>query len=184
MPLRLNGSTSGYSEIDAPAIAGDQVFTLPTTGGTLDRINRAGNILQVVSAEYGTAATIVSTTPVDTGATATITPSSATSKILVLVSMTADAAIKSSVTFQATMGLVRNSTLIANKVTTIGSAPATDTFSYGAVSADFAYLDSPATTSATNYKVTGKTSTTGSSCELRTAATNTGSRIILLEVAA
>jgi hypothetical protein len=98
--------------------------------------------------------------------------------------MTADAAIKSSVTFQATMGLVRNSTLIANKVTSIGSAPATDTFSYGAVSADFTYLDSPATTSATTYKVTGKTSTTGSSCELRTAVTNTGSRIILLEVAA
>jgi hypothetical protein len=34
-PLRLNGSTSGYSQLDAPAIAGDQTFTLPGTGGTI-----------------------------------------------------------------------------------------------------------------------------------------------------
>ena len=35
MSLRLNGSTSGYSEIEAPAVAGDQTFTLPGTGGTI-----------------------------------------------------------------------------------------------------------------------------------------------------
>lgn len=35
MSLRLNGSASGYSEIAAPAAAGDQTFTLPTTGGTV-----------------------------------------------------------------------------------------------------------------------------------------------------
>jgi hypothetical protein len=28
MSLRLNGFTSGYSEIEAPAVAGDQTFTL------------------------------------------------------------------------------------------------------------------------------------------------------------
>lgn len=33
--VRLTGSTSGYSEIQAPAVAGDQTFTLPGTGGTL-----------------------------------------------------------------------------------------------------------------------------------------------------
>jgi len=51
-PLRLTGSTSGYSQIDAPAVAGDQTFTLPGTGGTLDRLNRAGNVLQVVNATF------------------------------------------------------------------------------------------------------------------------------------
>lgn len=35
MSLRLNGSTSGYSEIVAPAVAGDQTFTLPTTSGNV-----------------------------------------------------------------------------------------------------------------------------------------------------
>ena len=33
--LRLKGSTSGYSELQAPAVAGDQTFILPATGGTL-----------------------------------------------------------------------------------------------------------------------------------------------------
>ena len=33
--LRLNGSTSGFSEITAPDVAGDQTFTLPAVGGEL-----------------------------------------------------------------------------------------------------------------------------------------------------
>ena len=39
MTLRLNGSTSGYTEIDAPAVAGSNTLVLPTGNGT------AGNIL-------------------------------------------------------------------------------------------------------------------------------------------
>lgn len=37
--LRLRGSTSGYSELTAPAVAGDQTFTLPTASGTLVTTN-------------------------------------------------------------------------------------------------------------------------------------------------
>ena len=33
--LRLNGTTSGYSELTAPAVAGDQTFTFPAAGGVL-----------------------------------------------------------------------------------------------------------------------------------------------------
>ena len=33
--LRLRGSTSGYSELKAPDVAGDQTFILPTASGTL-----------------------------------------------------------------------------------------------------------------------------------------------------
>ena len=36
--LRLNGSTSGFSEITAPDVAGDQTFTLPAVGGTLSTV--------------------------------------------------------------------------------------------------------------------------------------------------
>jgi hypothetical protein len=39
MTLRLNGSTSGYTEIDAPAVAGSNTLVLPTGDGS------AGNIL-------------------------------------------------------------------------------------------------------------------------------------------
>ena len=34
MTIRLNGSTSGYTEIDAPAVAGNNSITFPATSGT------------------------------------------------------------------------------------------------------------------------------------------------------
>jgi hypothetical protein len=38
MTLRLNGSTSGYVEIDAPAVAGSNTLTLPTGNGSADQV--------------------------------------------------------------------------------------------------------------------------------------------------
>ena len=37
MAIRLNGSTSGYTEIDAPAVAGSNTLVLPTGNGTADQ---------------------------------------------------------------------------------------------------------------------------------------------------
>jgi hypothetical protein len=37
MTLRLNGSTSGYTEIDAPATGGNNTLVLPTGNGTADQ---------------------------------------------------------------------------------------------------------------------------------------------------
>jgi len=38
MTLRLAGSTSGYTEIDAPAVAGSNTLVLPTGNGTADQV--------------------------------------------------------------------------------------------------------------------------------------------------
>ena len=38
MTLRLNGSSSGYTEIDAPAAAGSNTLTLPTNNGSADQV--------------------------------------------------------------------------------------------------------------------------------------------------
>lgn len=35
MPIKLNGATSGYTQIQAAAVAGNNVLALPTTGTTL-----------------------------------------------------------------------------------------------------------------------------------------------------
>jgi hypothetical protein len=43
MSLRLNGSTSGYSEIDAPAIAGNNTLVLPTTNGSANQLLKNGS---------------------------------------------------------------------------------------------------------------------------------------------
>ena len=37
MSIRLNGSTSGYTEIDAPAVAGSNTLVLPTGNGSADQ---------------------------------------------------------------------------------------------------------------------------------------------------
>ena len=42
MTLRLNGSTSGYVEIDAPAVAGTSALTLPTGTGTIAKTTDQG----------------------------------------------------------------------------------------------------------------------------------------------
>ena len=81
--IRLYGSTSGYVELEAPAVAPDGVLTLPTgTGGF-------GKTLQVVQTVKTDIFTTTSTSYVDvTGLSVTITPSSATSKLLVMASVT------------------------------------------------------------------------------------------------
>jgi hypothetical protein len=42
MTLRLNGSTSGYTELDAPAVAGSNTITLPTGAGSANQLLKNG----------------------------------------------------------------------------------------------------------------------------------------------
>jgi hypothetical protein len=57
--LRLNGTTSGYSELTAPAVAGDQTFTFPAVGGELIAGNNAPGGGQVVGHQHGSFAASV-----------------------------------------------------------------------------------------------------------------------------
>lgn len=148
-PLRLNGSTSGYSQLDAPAIAGDQTFTLPGTGGTIDRLNRAGNVLQVVDGSTSTLVTNNTSTYADTGLTASITPTSSSSKVLVLVSQNGLFKSVNNATSGVNIKLFRDATQLAFAVA-VGYTGTLLNVYPGSVS--FCYLDSPATTSATTYK--------------------------------
>lgn len=53
MTLRLNGSTSGYVEIDAPATAGSNTLVLPTGNGSANQILKNGGTAG--SLAFGTA---------------------------------------------------------------------------------------------------------------------------------
>jgi len=174
-PLRLNGSTSGYSQLDAPAIAGDQTFTLPGTGGTLDRLNRAGNILQVVNATTSTGVSATSSTYVDTTLAATITPTSASSKILITVHQNGVGKTNDN---YAGLRLLRASTQIALMDITAGYTGTATANRIGSVSIE--YLDSPNTTSAVTYKTQLNSDTSNSSVQINSAV----STITLMEVAA
>jgi hypothetical protein len=108
-------------------------------------------VIQVVYAFNNTTTTTQSATYVDTGLTATITPQSTNSKILVIVTGFIVGGTSST---WAGAQLVRNSTALA--IGTGGTNNAT--FVAGPSGqidsgATITYLDSPATTSATTYKL-------------------------------
>jgi hypothetical protein len=106
-------------------------------------------VLQVVNAIYSTVVTNSTNTYADTGLSASITPTSASSKILAIVEIAGCS--KSTGTTYMQLRLVRNSTTILYFE---GIAAYTANASYSAVGGSGCnYLDSPATTSATTYKV-------------------------------
>jgi len=94
MPIKLNGATSGSVELDVPAAVsgGDVNLTVPGAG-TLDRLERAGNILQYKFAEYTTRTSVAvaipfnDTVPQNTEGTEiitlSITPTSASNKLVI-----------------------------------------------------------------------------------------------------
>jgi hypothetical protein len=107
-----------------------------------------GKVLQVVFAENSTPLTLASTTYTDTGLSASITPVSTASKILVLWNV--QASIDSANSGWGTQ-LVRDATNIYYSNTQY------DTYSGGGTGlrqkSDYKHLDSPNTTSAVTYKV-------------------------------
>jgi len=63
MPLRLNGNTSGYTEIDAPAVAGSNTLTLPTgAGSTYQMIRNGATAGSLEFADNITSGTVVAST--------------------------------------------------------------------------------------------------------------------------
>jgi hypothetical protein len=145
-----------------------------------------GKVLQVVNAVYSTSTTITSASYQDTGLTATITPSSASSKVLVFVNL---AGYTERQTGECAGGcqVLRGATIIVDPGTNaadIGSAAsgAASTAAIGRYSQS--YLDSPATTSATTYKVQAKPLTTANSSNFRAQPDSTRSTITLMEIGA
>ena len=168
MTLKLNGSSSGYVAIDAPAAAGSNTLVLPadngsngeflkTNGsGTLDW-SAAGKILQVSTTATEVATSTQSTSYVDvTGMSLAITPSSTSSKIIIVCCGTANSIGDE---YWAYFTLLRGSTDLGNPSNGKGllglynNADAADTHA----PMTMFYVDSPNTTSPTTYKLQLKT---------------------------
>lgn len=133
--------------IDEDDMASDSATKVPTQQSVKAYVDgrASGKVLQVINASYSTVNNTTNTTLTDTGLSATITPSSTSSKILVFVKTgemkTADA------NTGIYVALVRGSTEIA-QITKYACFPTANLRQYSSVT----YLDSPATTSATTYK--------------------------------
>jgi len=134
-----------------------------------------GAVLQVVNATYGTQTSIATSTFTTTGLTASITPSSSTSKIFIAVSVPTNSASSGQ---NATITIYRNSTNLALN-TNLGVLQGNGAPLYANINVVF--LDSPATTSATTYTVYGQSSS--GTVYFNNLGMPASSSIILMEIA-
>ena len=169
MSLIFPGATSGQITVDVPAVSGTNTLTLPANTGTIlttassgQSIPKAalptGSILQVINTFKSDTTSATNAASLDTwvditGISASITPTSATSKILVLFTLNIGSVQFQSVAIQ----LLRDSTAIGNGDASGSRLPCfTDirqTDQYECELYNGQYLDSPATTSAITYKI-------------------------------
>lgn len=159
---------------------GVPAWTTPAGGG--------GKILQVVQGTTNTLTSIISTTFTDSGLSATITPSSSSSRIMVLISQAANVSRSDSSNWH-TYRLVRNGTPIWNDDTTNRRNLA----GFGIYNISYqnmrqmycgSYVDSPATTSAVTYKTQWANHTTASEASVNCQSEGGESSLILLEIGA
>jgi len=186
MPIKLNGATSGSVELDVPAAVGsDLQLTLPTTAGTLDRLERAGNILQVVQGSATTAVNIATSVYTYSGLSASIAPTSSTSKILVSISQPLQI-YRGSPAQGGSIRILRDSTIIYDS-TLAGLAEYISAGGTGAINIyttiNKHILDSPNTTNSVTYKTMGRPYLTDDSGKIKFQLPGI-SYITLMEVAA
>ena len=137
-----------------------------------------GKVLQVVNALLSTTAASTSGSYADTGLTATITPSSATSKVLIIASVCGLQATGGLSTY-GSLRLVRTSTQLIEFENRYGlTSEAAHQNEVGGSSCN--YLDNPATTSATTYKI--QFNRGAGSGTVRVCSDNITSTITLLEI--
>lgn len=166
-----------------------QVLTADSTAATglkwATPAGGGGKVLQVVSASTTTSTTISTTSMADSGITATITPTSATSKILVIFSA-------STYTYRSANETKSQAQLLrgATKIIDMNTESYMGAQFTGATSANIIgqmtnhYLDSPATTSATTYKLQGSVNSTGGSQAITFQYNSSQSTITLMEIGA
>jgi hypothetical protein len=179
-----NASGTGSVTLESPNTNSDFTITVPAQTGTMittassgQIIPKAalptGSVLQVVQGTTATASSTNSSSYSDTGLTASITPTSSTSKILVMAYC--GMCTKSAVDTQLNLQIVRASTSVY-----LASAVNSNSSTADTSNPTLVYLDSPTTTSSTQYSVQFANRTAGTVF----FNTNGTATITLLEIAA
>jgi len=162
------------TSLPATFVAGDVLLA-----SQLNNLRGAFRILQVVEATYSTATSSSTNVFVDTGLTATITPSATTSKILVLSFQSGVNKSSGNSATNMDIQLLRGSTVILEILATLYTNSSMD---LRAPSASLIKLDSPATTSAVTYKTQFRSRNNTASVTVQ--GDNSTSTMILCEVSA
>ena len=170
------GTASQVLAVNSGATAPEWVT--PAAGG--------GKVLQVVSATSTTSTNIASTSLTDSTITATITPSLASSKILVLISCRITTARDTNTSF-AFYKVLRGATTVFDATansTAFGGEAIGATRVRHCSQLGITLLDDPNTTSATTYKLQGAAETTSNSGQVIFQINGNPSTITLLEIGA
>jgi hypothetical protein len=134
-------------------------------------------VLQVITATYSTEVSNSTNTYADTGLTASITPSAASSKILILVSSGDVYKSNANVLNRISYRIMRGATQIFVSETAYTGAATELKLTHAA-----SYLDSPNTTSSTTYKT--QFMNPGNAASVNVQNNNSTSTITLLEIGA
>ena len=146
----LTNKTLTSPVLTTPALGTPASGVLTNCTGVAKAALPAGSVLQVVHFGYSATVSNSTTTFADTGVTATITPSSASSKILILISMTGLEKSAGNSLNSINLQIMRGVTVVRLYAALVGyTGSVLDTINTSA----FNYLDSPASTSALTYKV-------------------------------
>lgn len=168
------------STIGTDALASAAVTSAKLASGAPSRSQLpAGTVLQVVNATYSTEVASSSTTYADTGLSATITPTAASSKIFVVINHATCGKSAASANNRLMMRLLRDTTqlsIFGNGLFYTGTA----IINRGSVG--YSYIDSPATTSAVTYKT--QFANGDAVAEVYVQVNNTVATITLMEIAA
>jgi hypothetical protein len=145
------------SQINTNSIATGAVTSADLAAGAARANFGAGAVLQVVQGTSSTPLNLNTTTLTDIPATVTITPTSASSKILVIYN---SSGIARGQLDSLGLQLLRNSTVVMarSRYAYHGSPDGNSAISPAPI--NVSYLDSPATTSAITYKVQAQIETT------------------------
>lgn len=153
---------------------------------TADQMNNLRGAFRVLQVVYGGTATQTgnsTNTFADTGLSASITPSSSSSKVLVIVNQNGSGKTSGNAGNAIQLRLMRGATeiIVFEGLGGYTGTTISNVGSYGTI-----YLDSPATTSATTYKTQFCNVTNASAVEVQNggAGLTTTSTICLLEISA
>lgn len=141
------------------------------------RVMAAGHVVQVVQATYSTETSSISTTFSDTGLSASITPTSTSSKVLILFSLGSSGVNNTAAEARGYYRLMQGSTELYRM--DIRSYDYGNSGSISFVAHGQSFLDSPATTSSVTYKIQQRSSTG----TIRVCESNNQIQMQLLEIA-